>query len=206
MMNPAELAQVPTEVTAESITDLNRDATTMVEDMIQHVTSMKDRLQGIPGAKAERQRRDADRLLSSLHASRPGIVDLAAFLQKQPSAEDFRFPARADVLATKARRRLEKSKYMFPEPKAVLDAAAVLWGADDDAGCRELRVRMAFYLAKMNIVQDGLGVSSACRRLMQAAACTRTDMQLTQEQTDLLASAKASLQSFMYEARKHGSR
>ena len=69
MMNPAELAQVPTEVTAESITDLNRDATTMVEDMIQHVTSMKERLQGVPGAKAERQRRDADRLLNSLHAS-----------------------------------------------------------------------------------------------------------------------------------------
>ena len=112
---------------------------------------------------------------------------------------------RADVLAVEARRRLEKSKYMFPEPKAVLDAAAVLWG-DDAAGCAELRLRIAYYLSKMNIVQDGLGVSAACRRLMQAAACTRANMSLTQEQTDLLAAAKASLQSFMYEARKHGSR
>ena len=205
MMNPAELAQVPAPATAESVQELTRDATTMVEDMIQHVSSIKERLQGVPGGKAERQRRETDRLLSSLYASRPGVVDMSAFLQKQPSSADFQFPARADVLAAEARRRLEKSKYMFPEPKAVLDAAATLWGLDTK-DCAELRLRIAYYLSKMNIVQDGLGVSAACRRLMQAAACTRAGMTLTKEQTDLLASAKASLQSFMYEARKHGGR
>jgi hypothetical protein len=205
MMTPAELTQVPEEVTPESIHAFNRDAATMVDDMIKHVSSIREQLEGAPGAKAERSRKDTDRLLNSLHASRPGVVDLSSFLQKQPAATDFRFPARADALAAEARRRLEKSKYMFPEPKAVIDAAAVLWG-DDAAGCSELRVRLAYYLSKMNIVQDGLGVSAACRRLMQAAACTRSGMVLTQEQTDLLAAAKASLMSFMYEARKHGGR
>lgn len=203
MMNPAELAGKQVESTPESIRELSRDANTMVDDMITHVASLQRQLDGASGKRAEQLRRETDRLLASLAAARPGVVDMSALLKKQPPASDFRYPARADVLASEARKRLDKSKFMFPEPKAVLDAATILWdNADDHA---ELRLRIAYFLAKMNMVQDGLAVSAACRRLIQAAACVYQKTALTQEQTDLLAAAKASLLSFMYEARKNGS-
>jgi hypothetical protein len=197
------------DASAQAVTtaELNRDAGTMISDMITHVESIQEPVKGIDGKHAERIRRETGRLLATLEATRPGTVDMSCFLRRQPRAEDFAFPGRTEALVPEARRRLEKSKYMFPEPRAAIDAAAMLWGATE--GAEELRVRIAYFLARMNIVQDGVAASAACRRLLQAATCQAADAcgkSLTAEQTDLLAAAKAALQSFMYEARKHGRR
>ena len=202
-------AAQPAEVSAESVSELRRDAATMVDDMIQHVSSIRARLdaapEGVRVPSGDRLRRDTDRLLNSLAAARPGVVDLTALLRSQPRPADFAFPARATALATEARRRMARSKYMFPEPTAVLDAAASLLDAPAEDR-QELRVRLAHALSRLNAPRDGLGVSAACRRLLEAAACARSAAPLTPDQITLLAAAKASLQSYLYEARRHGSR
>ncbi len=182
--------------------DLQRDAGTMVEDMIQHVSSIRDRIGDAQGPQAERLRKETGRLLSQLEATRPGVVDMSCFLNKQPSAEDFKFPARVDALIPKARARLDKTKFMFPEPKSTVEAVSVLV---DEADAAEARLRVAHYLAHMNMTQDGLPASAACRRLLQAAsvaAALAAGREMPEDQVNLMAAAKAALASFLYEARR----
>lgn len=201
MMTEVTEQQVDPVVTTQ---ELQRDATTMVEDMIQHVSSLREKLDGAEGKKAEQLRRETGRLLNSLEASRPGVVDLCVFLNKQPKEDEFQYPQRVDVLLPEARRRMEKSKYMFPEPRSVVQAVAIL---ADEADVAELRHRVAHYLSRMNMVQDGLAASTACRRLLQAAGVATAiaaGKAMPQEQIDILAAAKASLGSFLYEARRRG--
>jgi hypothetical protein len=186
--------------------DLQRDAGVMVEDMIQHVSSIRDRIGDAAGPQAERLRKETGRLLAQLESTRPGVVDMSCFLHRQPSAEDFKFPGRVNALIPGARRRMEKSKFMFPEPKSVVEAASVLV---DEKDAPEARLRVAHYLAHMNMTQDGLAASAASRRLLQAASIASAlaaGKELPEDQVNLMAAAKAALASFLYEARRRGRR
>ena len=195
------------EESAESRLDLQRDASVMVEDMIQHVSSIRERIGDAEGPQADRLRKETGRLLSQLEASRPGVVDMSCFLNKQPPAADFKFPGRVAALVPEARRRLEKSKFMFPEPKATVEAVSVL--VDDETDAAEARLRVAHYLAHMNMTQDGLAASAASRRLLQAASVAsaiKAGREMPEDQVNLMAAAKAALASFLYEARRRGRR
>jgi hypothetical protein len=186
--------------------DLRRDAETMVNDMITNVTSIREKLNGAAGKGADRLRKETNRLLNSLEAARPGVVDMTCFLNRQPSEQDLSFSGRVEALVPEARRRLDKTKYMFPEPRSIIDSVTQLCPPDDAA---ELRIRIAHYLAKMNMVQDGLAASTASRRLLQAAAACKgmeAGIPVPQESADLMAAAKAALGSFLYEARRRGHR
>ena len=72
----------------------------------------------------------------------------------------------------------------------------------------ELQIRIAYYMARMNMSQDGVSASTAMRRLIQAASAQQLSAtkELTQDQTDLLASAKGSVAAFLFEARRRGRR
>ena len=202
----AEVEQVQTpEQIAQTGGDLRRDANVMVEDMLQNLQGIQEKLANATGGQAERLRKEAERLRNSLESARPGVVDLTAYLKKQPSAADIAFTGRAEALIPEARRRMAKSKYMFPEPRAIADAAADLHGSAEDS--HELRVRLLHGLAKLNMQQDGLAAATAGRRLLQAAAHGKllaSGVTLTAPQTELLASAKAAVGSFLYEARRRG--
>jgi hypothetical protein len=196
--------------TAEEVTagagDLRRDAETMVNDMITNVTSIREKLNGAEGKGADRLRKETNRLLNSLEAARPGVVDMTCFLNRQPSEQDLTFVGRVEALVPEARRRLDKTKYMFPEPRSIIDSITQLCPPEDAA---ELRIRIAHYLAKMNMVQDGLAASTASRRLLQAAAACKgmeSGIPVPPESADLMVAAKAALGSFLYEARRRGRR
>lgn len=200
-------ARIPTDAEIKAgAGDLRRDAETMVNDMITNVTSIREKLNGAEGKGADRLRKETNRLLNSLEAARPGVVDMTCFLNRQPSEQELSFVDRVEALVPEARRRLDETKYMFPEPRSIIDSITQLCPPDDAA---ELRIRVAHYLAKMNMVQDGLAASTATRRLLQAAAVCKgleSGMPVPQESADLMAAAKAALGSFLYEARRRGRR
>ena len=189
--------------------DLVADARIMVADMISNITSIQERLQGQTGPQAERLRKETERLLSALRSTTPGVVDLTCFLNRQPKDDrEFAFPGRAQALCGEARPRLHKSRYMFPEPSSVINAVAVLAQDVMPDDVAELQTRIAYYMARMNMSQDGVSASTAMRRLIQAASAQQLSAtkELTQDQTDLLASAKGSVAAFLFEARRRGRR
>ena len=189
--------------------DLVADARIMVDDMISNITSIQERLQGQTGPQAERLRKETERLLSALHSTTPGVVDLTCFLNRQPKDDrEFTVPSRAQALCGEARPRLHKSRYMFPEPSSVINAVAVLAQDVMPDDVAELQTRIAYYMARMNMSQDGVSASTAMRRLIQAASAQQLSAtkELTQDQTDLLASAKGSVAAFLFEARRRGRR
>ena len=200
-------ARIPTEEEVKAgAGDLRRDAETMVNDMITNVTSIREKLGTAEGKGAERLRKETNRLLNSLEAARPGVVDMTCFLNRQPSEQDLSYVDRVEALIPEARRRLDKTKYMFPEPRSIVDSVTQLCQPEDAA---ELRIRVAHYLAKMNMVQDGLAASTATRRLLQAAAACKgieNGMPVPPESENLMVAAKAALGSFLYEARRRGRR
>ena len=206
MMN-ATTAAPTTEVATG---DLLGDARVMVADMIENITSIQERLEGQTGPEAERLRKETERLLSALHATKPGVVDLTCFLNRQPRDDrEFGFPGRAAALCGTARPRLERSRFMFPEPSSVLAAVTVL-GQDcmSSEDVAELQTRVAYYMAKMVVSNDGVAASAAMRRLIQTASIQQlsASKEITQEQRDLLASAKGSIAAFLFEARRRGRR
>lgn len=189
--------------------DLVADARIMVDDMISNITSIQEHLQGQTGPQAERLRKETERLLSALYSTTPGVVDLTCFLNRQPKDDrEFAFPGRAQALCGEARPRLHKSRYMFPEPSSVINAVTVLAQDVMPDDVAELQTRIAYYMARMNMSQDGVSASTAMRRLIQAASAQQLSAtkELTQDQNDLLASAKGSVAAFLFEARRRGRR
>ena len=189
--------------------DLTADARIMIDDMISNMTSIQERLAGQTGPQADRLRKETERLLSALRSTTPGVVDLTCFLNRQPKDDrEFAFPGRTMALCGEARPRLHKSRYMFPEPASVINAVAVLAQDTMPDDVAELQTRVAFYMAKMNMSQDGVAASTAMRRIIQAASAQQlaATKELTQDQTDLLASAKGSVAAFLFEARRRGRR
>lgn len=197
----------PAEPPAEDVkaADLRRDATTMMEDMRANVLRITQRLEGVEGKHADRLRSESERLLGALSASRPGVVDLSVFLSKQPGDAEFKFPGRAGVLCAESKRRLQKSRFMFPEPSAVLTAIQELMAGSAETDVAETQVRAAYFFSRMSPSAHGLAASTAMRRLIQAAAVSsaeRAGRTPTPDETALLASAKGSLLAFLYEGRR----
>ena len=171
--------------------------------MIEEIRKMIEFLKAsAPSEQRDRRIAESERLIRNIEATRAGVVDLRPFLSNQPSDSDFGFPTRINVLATAARHRLAKSKFYFPDPRVVVEAAAALWS--DEKSRDELKLRIVHYLSKMSAAQDGLPVSAACRRIIEAAAIedkVRRGDQVDPDQIELATAARAALHAFMSEAR-----
>ena len=115
--------------------------------------------------KAQKVVAEADRILAVLTADR-WEVDLSIFHQIKPHKEDFKYPLRAEFLAQTARKRMAKSKYMFPEPAAVLNAIGGL--AESAEVAAAVCLHAAVYMSRVNIVREGLPVSLVMRNVIHA--------------------------------------
>ena len=178
-----------------------------LNDMMKSIDGMQAHLKGRNDKPAKRMREEADRMRRSLHAAIPGNIDLSTFLSPAPKADDLAFPGRAASLCIQARPRLSKSSFMFPDPASVIKAAGPIVGGMVTAeDMMELEIRLAHYFARMNIKRDGMVVSSAMRRILEAASIVALGDGASLQQRELLATVSAALLSFISEARRRGSK
>lgn len=197
-------------VTTESMKASTRD---FVEEMIDRISVAQGSLgeSELPGA--ERVMKEAAHLKATLEACRPGVIDLTPMLKATgPSVDDLRFIKRWQALSVVARKRLMKSKLMFPEPMMVLDAVTALTGDIPLDDVNELRTRFAHFMAHMNMTRDGVASSTAFCRIMQAAVYKRSlagelpAYEDASEKHALVIAAENAILNFLVEARKRGRR
>ena len=109
--------------------------------------------------------KESQELIHALNQMKTGVIDFSVFLQKQPSANDLRYPARADVLIKRARQRLHKSKYSFPDPKQFLTVVSeLLKGKISSQDYDEIRTRLIYPLTRIDLRANGALISAMMRR------------------------------------------
>jgi hypothetical protein len=188
--------------------DFNAKAATMVDDMVRTVAQQRVQLSQMTGRAAEIRLRQIERMEAQLNAVRPGVIDLSVCNNRQPQAGDFKFPGRAIPLINVARKRFRKAKWLMVDPQVIIDGALNLATAIPTINRDELRLRLAYYFANCNLIEDGMPLSVATRRLTTAAGTDRYLQSLPEgsvydkEKVELVASALAAIQSFMYEAHR----
>ena len=134
-------------------------------EMIDRVRAIREEAVKKDDPQAHKVVAEADRILAVLTADR-WEVDLSIFHQLKPRTEEFKYPKRAELLAQAARKRMAKSKYMFPEPAAVLNAVEGLCASPEVA--ERVRLHVASYMSRVNIFREGLPVSLVMRNVIHA--------------------------------------
>lgn len=145
--------------------------------------------------------RATERLVGAIEAAREGRLDLSAFLRKQPTAKELSFPERHVHLTKVATERLAKLKYSFPHPSLLRVALEALRPGDADNA--EVNHRLLHFLATARLSDDGFAVSSAMRRLVEAARIAKglAPEVRSAEQAKKVDSAVTGIASFLSEAR-----
>ena len=169
-------------------------------EMGEQLSSIVQSLSGRTDRNTRRILREVERARQSTDMVANNSVDLSVMLMKQPHPRDFRFVNRAALLRRIATVRFTTSTFMFPDPVSATNAFLTLLPAGADP--KEMELRIAHFMAHINIRQEGTLVSSVLRRLIQAAACKRVldehpETVMTQDQIDIMTSALAACASFV---------
>ncbi len=108
---------------------------------------------------------DADRILGVLK-NKNGQMEFQIFSATSPKLEDFQYSMRYETFAKAARARLKKSKYIFPEPKEIIEAVSKLLPPSNMM--EKVRLHIAHSLYKSNLYDNGLPLSCAAQNLIKA--------------------------------------
>jgi hypothetical protein len=197
---------MPQEITTEIAKVNMSDYNTSINDLDERASKIRSQLEQARDTMHPRDVRAVERILDTVDGMVPGTVSMSIFLRKQPPKSDYKFTAKADVLARSISKRLAKSKLMFPNPVRLKEAFSLLTALDlskDDH--HELYHRVIFFLDKMNLSLDGPIVATALGRLFEAYEILKRDINIdnaSAENRDKVLSARVALRSFLYEARR----
>lgn len=185
----------------EQIDQAAPEASEIMDEAHDKLTGMLETMKE-SGKAPVRVVRATERLVGAIEAAREGRLDLSAFLRKQPSAKDLTYPERHVHLVKVSTERLAKLKYSFPHPSLIAAALEALRPGNADNA--EVNHRILHFLATARLSDDGFAVSSALRRLLEAARIAKglPSAELrSEEQAKKVASATAGIESFLTEAR-----
>jgi len=181
----------------------------LFEDVTGELSKLREQLQvalakrGIPDEKRraiEKRVKEIDRVLHAAAVRQAGEVDLAPVLTHPPSPRQLRAPGRREVVLRRARERMERSRYMFPDPKLVLGGLAALLGEDAMDDVRETELRILHYLAGGNIQRDGMLIAQSLRRIVSTGRLALNEAS-TEDETRSVNAARHGIRCFLEVAR-----
>jgi hypothetical protein len=169
-----------------------------IDDFIDEISITTSTTLTSPGLEKKSQK-----FLKTIHRTKKTTFDLSIF-DLPCKIKDFSYPDFYIELALKARKRLEKSKYLFPEPLAFLTSLDFFFSDSelDPLLKTKLKIRLAYALTKISLVNHGPAISSSMRKIMQASLVIQKK-KITPKSSLLIDLIKSSLLEFLKVEKVH---
>ena len=200
-----------TEAETNDLLEMRKMFSTATEDARVKLEGIHEQLLASPHVHTrpiQLKLKEVQRQLRAVEAASDGTIDLTSMLSRKFAMTNLNYPARTETLAKIANKRMAKSKYAFPCTLSVLQSIRYLRGENEDSA--EMCMRVAYFLSVMNMLQHGTAMSTACRRLIEAAmtkALMKRDggKAIPADRVKLVTTAINSLDHILSLARKEGS-